>query len=71
MCQVSAYIKSGEQEELVKENVTRLEMLKNGVRINTLFEGSVDLEDMAVDHIDFTAGRLILGKNGMKKGERT
>ena len=64
MCQVSAYIKSGEQQELVKENVTRLEMVKNGLRISTLFEGAVDLEDMVVDHIDFTNGRLILEKTG-------
>lgn len=64
MCQVSAYIKSGEQQELVKENVTRLEMLKNGLRIGTLFEGTVDLEGMVVDHIDFTNGRLILEKTG-------
>ncbi|MFN2353644.1 MAG: CooT family nickel-binding protein [Desulfopila sp.] len=64
MCQVSAYIKSDEQQELVKENVTRLEMLKNGLRISTLFEGAVDLEDMVVDHIDFTNGRLILEKTG-------
>lgn len=64
MCQVSAYIKSGEQEELVKENVTRLDMLENGLRISTLFEGAVDFENMVVDHIDFTAGRLILEKKG-------
>ncbi len=70
MCQVSAYVKDGDQEVLLRENVTSLEMLGEGVRMSTLFEGPADFLELSVDHIDFSAGRLILTKNEVDKGER-
>lgn len=62
MCQMSVFVKDGEKEELFQENVTRMEILDKGVRINTLFEGPADISDMRVDHIDFSAGRIVLNK---------
>lgn len=63
MCQVSAYVKKGEQEELLKENVTTMEVLEKGLRITTLFEGSADYTDMMLKYIDFSGGRVILEKH--------
>ncbi len=63
MCQVSAYVKKGEQEELLKENVTTMEVLEKGLRITTLFEGPADYTDMVLKYIDFSGGRVILEKH--------
>jgi hypothetical protein len=60
MCQVSAYVKQGAKEELLKENVTKLELSPGGLRMSTLFEGTVDLPDLVVNHIDFSAGKVVL-----------
>lgn len=62
MCQVSAYVKDGEDEQLFKENVTSMEILDKGLRLRTLFEGETKLEDMILKHIDFSAGRVVLEK---------
>ncbi len=62
MCQVSAYVQEGTKEELLKENVTKLEILTGGLRMSTLFEGTVDLPDLVLDHIDFSAGKVVLKK---------
>jgi predicted RNA-binding protein len=63
MCQVSAYLVDGGKEELLKENVTKLEMLTDGLRITTLFEGSVDLSEMVLNSIDFSAGKIVFEKH--------
>jgi predicted RNA-binding protein len=70
MCQVSAFVKDGKKEDLLRENVTSLEMLDDGIRVSTLFEGSADFQDLSLHHIDFSAGRIILSKNVVQKGEK-
>ncbi len=62
MCQMSIFVEKGDNEALLKENVTRLEILDSGVRVSTLFEGPTDLDNMAVRFIDFTAGKVLLEK---------
>lgn len=62
MCQVSAYVKDDGGEQLLKENVTSLEILEQGLRLSTLFEGPAVLEDLKLRSIDFSGGRLILEK---------
>lgn len=62
MCQVSAYMKNGNEEELLKENVTTLDILEKGLRITTLFEGSVEYRDLVLKHIDFSGGKVMLEK---------
>jgi hypothetical protein len=70
MCQVSAFVKDGDKEVLLRENVTSMEMLGDGVRVSTLFEGPADYHDLSVYHIDFSAGRVMLIKNEAEKGEK-
>jgi predicted RNA-binding protein len=62
MCQMSAVIDSEGKVEVLKENITRLDMLTTGVRISTLFEGPAELTGMTIHHIDFLAGKVFLQK---------
>jgi len=49
-------------DELLLENVTSLEVLENGLRVSSLFEGSREFPDTAIRRIDFTAGKVFLYK---------
>ena len=62
MCQMSAVIEHEGKVELIKENITRLDMLSTGVRISTLFEGPTELIGMTIHHIDFLKGKVFLQK---------
>jgi predicted RNA-binding protein len=42
------------------ENVTRLEVLEQGIAVGTLFEGSREIDGAALRHIDFLAGKVYL-----------
>lgn len=63
MCQVSAYVKEGDKEELLKENVTKLEVVAAGLRVSTLFEGAAELTGVTLEQVDFSAGKIILKRN--------
>tara|TARA_Y100000589_G_C26724424_1_gene455107 strand:+ start:307 stop:522 length:216 start_codon:yes stop_codon:yes gene_type:complete len=69
MCQVSAFVKDGEKEELLRENVTNMEMLVQGVRLSTLFDGPEEYEELSLHHVDFSAGRIVFEKNAEEKEE--
>ncbi len=62
MCQMSVFVEKSGSESLLKENVTKLEIVDNSVRVSTLFEGPTDLENMVLRFIDFTAGKVLLEK---------
>jgi len=51
--------KSGE-EELLLENVTTLEVLENGLKITSLFEGTKEINGVAIRRIDFAGGKVYL-----------
>ena len=59
MCQMSAYVVESTGEKLLQENVTRLEVKKGRVYLSSLFEGTSEMESVVLDHIDFSAGRLV------------
>jgi predicted RNA-binding protein len=60
MCQMSAVVEREGKVETLKENVTRLEVLAAGVKISTLFEGSMEIKGMTIHHIDFLSGKVFL-----------
>lgn len=62
MCQVSMYVRNGEEEKLLKENVTSLKMSENNIKVATLFEGETELDDMILKHIDFSSGKVVMEK---------
>ena len=60
MCQTSVLMEKNGEAELLLENVTTLEVLENGLKITTLFEGAKDFPGVAVHRIDFTGGKVFL-----------
>ncbi len=46
--------------ELLLENVTDLEVLKDSLKITTLFEGTKSWPGVAIRRIDFSAGKVYL-----------
>ena len=60
MCQMNAVIEQDGKVDLIRESVTRLDVLTQGVRLSSLFDGTMDLPDMVIDHIDFLTGKLYL-----------
>jgi predicted RNA-binding protein len=60
MCQMSAVMECNGKVELLKENITRLDVIAKGVRISTLFEEPTELIGLAVHHIDFLTGKVFL-----------
>lgn len=47
-------------EELLLENATSLEVIENGLKITTLFEGPQEFEGARIKRIDFSGGKVIL-----------
>ena len=61
MCQMRVVKTADEQEELVMESVTRLDVKDNGVEITTFFEDPKFVPDVTVRSIDFLGGKVTLG----------
>ena len=64
MCQTSVFLEKNGEEELLLENVTTLEVLDNGCKISSLFEGPRDFMGVAIRRIDFSGGKVFLYKKG-------
>jgi predicted RNA-binding protein len=60
MCQTSVVLEKKGEEELLLENVTSLEVLENGLKIATLFEGTKEFFGVAIHRIDFAGGKVFL-----------
>lgn len=60
MCQMKVVQVTDEQEELVMESVTRLEVKDNGVEVSTFFEEPRFVPDVIVKSIDFLGGKVTL-----------
>ncbi len=60
MCQMRVVAEKDGREEVLLENVTRLELVDSGIAVTTLFEGSREFSGAALRHIDFLAGKVVL-----------
>lgn len=60
MCQMSVVVDKEGAEDLLFEDVTNLVVEDHGLRISTLFEGPKSVERVAIDRIDFMAGKVFL-----------
>jgi len=60
MCQTSVLMDKSGQEELLLENVTTLEVLENGLKITSLFEGTKEFLGVSISRIDFAGGKVFL-----------
>lgn len=62
MCQTNVVLEQGDTEELLRENVTAIEVIDNGLNIATLFEGPKEYPGVAIHRIDFNEGKVYLHK---------
>jgi len=60
MCQMSVVLEKDGQQEKIMDNVTKLEVVGNGVTIATLFEQPQELADTVVKSIDFMDNLVVL-----------
>ncbi len=60
MCQMKVMLDKEGQQELVMEDVTKLEVVEDGIRVSTFFEEPKTVSGVAVKTIDFTSGTLTL-----------
>ena len=60
MCQTSVLMEKAGGDELLLENATSLEVLANGLRIASLFEGVKEFPGAAIRRIDFSGGKVFL-----------
>ncbi|MHC4267091.1 MAG: CooT family nickel-binding protein [Planctomycetota bacterium] len=60
MCQMKVMLDKEGQQELVMEDVARLEVVEGGIKISTLFEEPKLFSDVAVKTIDFLSGTATL-----------
>jgi len=61
MCMVSAYVEAGGECELLLEDVSKIEVKGQQVRVETLFGEAREL-DATIRVIDFQGGRVVLEK---------
>ena len=60
MCQTSVFMEKSGGEELLLENVTTLEVIENGLKITSLFEGTKEFFGVSIRRIDFAGGKVFL-----------
>jgi predicted RNA-binding protein len=60
MCQTNVLMEKNGEEALLLENVTKLEIIDDGLKITSLFEGTKELIGVAIRSIDFTGGKVYL-----------
>ena len=63
MCMANAYLDAGGERELLLEDVSRVEIKGNRVRVETLFGDAREVEAV-VREIDFQGGSLVLARVG-------
>lgn len=62
MCEIRVVMEQDGVEELLMQNVTKLEVHAHSVAITSLFEGSQEIQNSAIRNIDFLAGKVFLQK---------
>ena len=60
MCQMKVMLDKEGQDELIMEDVARLEIVEGGIKISTLFEEPRLIPDVTVKIIDFLSGTATL-----------
>lgn len=63
MCQMSVVIEDEGVEEMVMENVTRLQVSGTTIEVNAFFEEPRTVEAVYIQAIDFLGGKVILKKS--------
>ncbi len=62
MCEIRVVLEQDGKEELLMENVTKLNVLRSSISITSLFEGPREIPNAEINTIDFLAGKVFLRK---------
>jgi len=62
MCQMSVVVEEEGIEEMIMENVTRLQVSGTTIEVSAFFEEPRKVEAVFVQSIDFLGGKVILKK---------
>lgn len=68
MCQISVVVEKMGNQEKVLDNVTRLDVLANGVRLSTFFDEPKEIDNVHIASIDFLGGKVVLSESSVKTG---
>ena len=60
MCEIRVVMVQEDNEEVLMQNVTKLEVNDSSVTISSLFDGSREVSDSVIRNIDFLAGKVFL-----------
>jgi len=63
MCQISVVVERQGGREKVMDNVTRLDVTPDGVRLSTFFDEPKEIQKVHISRIDFLGGTVVLGEN--------
>ena len=62
MCQMSVVVEEEGIEEMIMENVTRLQVSGSTIEVSAFFEEPLKVEAVFIHTIDFLGGKVILKK---------
>ena len=60
MCQISVVVERQGHQEKVMDNVTRLDVIPEGVRLSTFFDEPKEIKNVLISRIDFLGGTVVL-----------
>ena len=63
MCQMSVVVEDEGVEEMVMENVTRLQVSGTTIEVSAFFEEPRKVEAVFIQSIDFLGGKVVLKKS--------
>lgn len=63
MCQMSVVVEEDGVEEMIMENVTRLQVSGATIEVSAFFEEPRKLEAVFIQSIDFLGGKVVLNKS--------
>lgn len=69
MCQISVVVEREGQEEKIMDNVTRLDVVEDGVVLNTFFEDPQEVRNVTIQRIDFLGGTVFLAQSQVSAKE--
>jgi predicted RNA-binding protein len=62
MCQISVVVATDSGEEKLMDNVTGLEVTRDGIVLSTFFEEPKIVPGVVITRIDFLGGKVFLGR---------
>lgn len=60
MCEIRVVMEHDGAEEVIMQNVTRLEVRDGSLAITSLFGGTKEIDNTMIRNIDFLAGKVFL-----------